>query len=525
MSGAAPAANRPGRPRQRVASAPMRDPSRAPRAASRGAARASPSARCVLRLVAAVGFANYDTLYALAWGGQLSRGSTPAYGVAIAPTPHPLLELLGLVLAPLGPRAVENVTVALGFLALISLRLGHLPARRRMVRLGRRRARCADLPHPRRKCSPTACAPTSTCPTCCSCSARCSSSRATDEQRRPSRRARARAARARRAAAPRGVGVLRAVLAVSLGSRARRLAAPQANQRRAPRDASGRTRRDVVRLTLLAAAAPLDLGAQRSSDHRRPAVVADTTPSTPPQRSVARPASPTCPSTSRGGSARSCARPCSSPPRSAVCCRCCGCAARAARRARRRDRRGRVRRLRHGRAADQHPLRVPRLRHPVHLRRRRRLRLAAPAARRSAAALVDGRRRARARRAARLRTIRSTAPPTANCAELARRTKSKTNCSRSSTTTPSTCAAGRSACPTMRPCRCSRCISKRARETSSAPKPGTSPPAYTSIPASKEVEKDYVLDTRDPVEKHVSVPPGFTESATNRSWLIFQGCR
>jgi hypothetical protein len=71
-----------------------------------------------LRVIAGVGFANYDTLYALAWGGQLSRGSTPAYGVPIAPTPHPLLEALGLVLAPLGPRAAEDITVALGFLAL-----------------------------------------------------------------------------------------------------------------------------------------------------------------------------------------------------------------------------------------------------------------------------------------------------------------------------------------------------------------------------------------------------------------------
>ena len=72
----------------------------------------------LLRLIAGVGFANYDTLYALAWGGQLSRGQTPAYGVPIAPTPHPLVEALGLVLSPLGPRAVEDVTVALGFLAL-----------------------------------------------------------------------------------------------------------------------------------------------------------------------------------------------------------------------------------------------------------------------------------------------------------------------------------------------------------------------------------------------------------------------
>jgi hypothetical protein len=71
-----------------------------------------------LRLASGVGFANYDTLYALAWGGQLARGQTPAYDVPIAPTPHPLVELLGLVLSPLGARGVEDVTVALGFLAL-----------------------------------------------------------------------------------------------------------------------------------------------------------------------------------------------------------------------------------------------------------------------------------------------------------------------------------------------------------------------------------------------------------------------
>jgi hypothetical protein len=72
----------------------------------------------LLRVISGVGFANYDTLYALAWGGQLARGQTPAYDVAVAPTPHPLLEALGLALSPLGPHTVERVTVALGFLAL-----------------------------------------------------------------------------------------------------------------------------------------------------------------------------------------------------------------------------------------------------------------------------------------------------------------------------------------------------------------------------------------------------------------------
>jgi len=85
----------------------------------------------VLWLICGVGFANYDTLYALSWGGQLARGETPAYELAIAPTPHPLLELLGLVLSPLPPRAIEEVAVALGFLALagcawVLYRLGEL---------------------------------------------------------------------------------------------------------------------------------------------------------------------------------------------------------------------------------------------------------------------------------------------------------------------------------------------------------------------------------------------------------------
>jgi hypothetical protein len=72
----------------------------------------------LLRVIAGVGFVNYDTLYALAWGGQISRGQPPAYDVAIAPTPHPLLELLGVVLVPLGPATARTVTIALAFLAL-----------------------------------------------------------------------------------------------------------------------------------------------------------------------------------------------------------------------------------------------------------------------------------------------------------------------------------------------------------------------------------------------------------------------
>jgi hypothetical protein len=88
------------------------------RASSLGALVSVAAGAVVLWLICGVGFANYDTLYALAWGGQLARGETPAYEVAIAPTPHPLVEALGLVLSPLSARMIEDVTVALGFLAL-----------------------------------------------------------------------------------------------------------------------------------------------------------------------------------------------------------------------------------------------------------------------------------------------------------------------------------------------------------------------------------------------------------------------
>jgi hypothetical protein len=72
----------------------------------------------LLWLIAGVGFVNYDTLYALVWGQQVTRGETPEYGLPIAPTPHPLAEALGIPLAPLGPSASAAIAVALGFLAL-----------------------------------------------------------------------------------------------------------------------------------------------------------------------------------------------------------------------------------------------------------------------------------------------------------------------------------------------------------------------------------------------------------------------
>jgi hypothetical protein len=68
-------------------------------------------------------FLNYDTFYALVWGGDLAHGRTPDYGVAVAPTPHPLAELVGLVLAPFG-AAGEDLMLAAGLLALGMLTVG-----------------------------------------------------------------------------------------------------------------------------------------------------------------------------------------------------------------------------------------------------------------------------------------------------------------------------------------------------------------------------------------------------------------
>jgi hypothetical protein len=112
-------ASPPERPRERIACALVTASSKA-RIERIGALPAVIAGAVLLRVICGVGFANYDTLYALTWGGQLARAEVPAYGTAIAPTPHPLVELLGVILYPLGPRAVEDVTVWLGFLALSS---------------------------------------------------------------------------------------------------------------------------------------------------------------------------------------------------------------------------------------------------------------------------------------------------------------------------------------------------------------------------------------------------------------------
>ena len=83
------------------------------------------------------GLVNYDTLYAVVWGRDLAHGALPDYDAVLAPTPHPLATLGGVLLAPLsaasdrgvhGAPATTVVLVgafaALGALAWVVYRLG-----------------------------------------------------------------------------------------------------------------------------------------------------------------------------------------------------------------------------------------------------------------------------------------------------------------------------------------------------------------------------------------------------------------
>ena len=74
------------------------------------------------------GFPNYDTIYYLLWGREIFDGMSPDYGAPLAPTPHPLYDLLGAIVAPLGDGsitvAIVIAYVSLGLLAWLVYKLG-----------------------------------------------------------------------------------------------------------------------------------------------------------------------------------------------------------------------------------------------------------------------------------------------------------------------------------------------------------------------------------------------------------------
>ncbi len=71
----------------------------------------------LLLLIFPTGFPNYDTIYALVWGRELAHGVSPDYGAALPPTPHPLTDLQGLVTTPLGDGAI-TVTMIVAYVSL-----------------------------------------------------------------------------------------------------------------------------------------------------------------------------------------------------------------------------------------------------------------------------------------------------------------------------------------------------------------------------------------------------------------------
>jgi hypothetical protein len=71
----------------------------------------------VLWLLLPDGAPNYDTLYALLWGDELAHGQGPDYGTR-PPTPHPLADVWGAVVSPLGSVGATTATTVLAYLAL-----------------------------------------------------------------------------------------------------------------------------------------------------------------------------------------------------------------------------------------------------------------------------------------------------------------------------------------------------------------------------------------------------------------------
>jgi hypothetical protein len=84
-----------------------------------------------LWLIFPFGFPNYDTVYALVWGDELAHGMSIDYGAPLPPTPHPLADLWGAVVSPLGAAGASDATtvvayLALGAIAYLVCRLGEL---------------------------------------------------------------------------------------------------------------------------------------------------------------------------------------------------------------------------------------------------------------------------------------------------------------------------------------------------------------------------------------------------------------
>src|SRR4051794_15329522 len=65
-------------------------------------------------------FPNYDSYYQLLWGQDIAHGRLPDYAVFRSPTPHPLSELVGLLLSPFG-LAADRLMVLITLIAWVGL--------------------------------------------------------------------------------------------------------------------------------------------------------------------------------------------------------------------------------------------------------------------------------------------------------------------------------------------------------------------------------------------------------------------
>jgi hypothetical protein len=74
-----------------------------------------------LLVVFPLGYVSYDTTYGLVWGREIAHGSKPDYGAFLASTPHPLVELFGILVSPLGQLSALGTVVVLSYLALGAL--------------------------------------------------------------------------------------------------------------------------------------------------------------------------------------------------------------------------------------------------------------------------------------------------------------------------------------------------------------------------------------------------------------------
>jgi hypothetical protein len=65
-------------------------------------------------------YPNYDSYYQLLWGADLAHGRLPDYDIFRTPTPHPLSELVGLLLSPFG-QAADRILVLITLVTWVGL--------------------------------------------------------------------------------------------------------------------------------------------------------------------------------------------------------------------------------------------------------------------------------------------------------------------------------------------------------------------------------------------------------------------